>query len=163
MRKKNCLAKTHQSRFLNFRSSFNQAKTIKMTSVEKAHALSELLDLIVEEPLNALRIRGLCREHPGLIASAGLRLKIWSILVLGSDHKEDYNHDIVGPKDPCSEQHVLEADVPRTRAEVAEFRSPTWRESIRLILQKLCVDHDIQYKQGMNEVTNTTYFSCSGA
>ena len=123
---------------------------------EKARALTELLDLIVEEPLNALRIRGLCREHPGLIASAGLRLKFWSRLELGIDHKEDYNHDIVGPKDPCSEQHVLEADVPRTRAEVAEFRSPAWRDSIRLILQKLCVDHDIQYKHGMKDVTGIT-------
>lgn len=86
-------------------------------------------------------------------------MKIWSILVLGNDRKEDYNHDIVGPKDPCNEQHVLEADVPRTRAEVAEFRSPVWRDSIRLILQKLCVDHDIQYKQGMNEVASEAYSS----
>eukprot|EP01039_Chlorochromonas_danica_P008734 gene8733-9624_t len=120
---------------------------------DHGQASNQLLDLLCEEPPNVLRIRSLCRDHPGLIASAGVRLKIWSFLVLGSARsREDLERDVIPPQESCAEQHVLEADVHRTRADVVEFRSPDWRRNIQNILQKLCVDHGIQYKQGMNEV-----------
>lgn len=121
-------------------------------AIDKGVASNQLLDLLCEDPPNALRIRALCRDHPGLIASAGLRLKIWSILVLGSSKQDDFDQDVIGPTVSCGEQQVLDADVHRTRAELEQFRSPTWRHTVKVILQKLCVDHDIQYKQGMNEV-----------
>lgn len=110
-----------------------------------------LIDTLSTEPVNILTVRSLCRDNPGLIASAGLRLKAWSVLLLGSIEMP-HQHDVSEPTKDCDEQHVLEADVPRTRAEVALLRSEEMRKSIRLILQKFCVDHEIQYKQGMNEV-----------
>lgn len=111
-----------------------------------------LIDTLSTQPVNILTVRSLCRDNPGLIASAGLRLKTWSVLLLGSDSVDLGNIDFGEPIKNCDEQHVLEADIPRTRAEVTTLRSDEIRESIRLILQKFCVDHEIQYKQGMNEV-----------
>ena len=35
---------------------------------------------------------------------------------------------------------------------VEEFRTTAWRTSVRNILQKFCLAHSVQYKQGMNEV-----------
>ena len=32
---------------------------------------------------NVLKIRLLCREHPGLIADSNLRVKIWTLFLLG--------------------------------------------------------------------------------
>jgi hypothetical protein len=54
---------------------------------------------------------------------------------------------------PCEEQNVLEADVSRTRGDVDEFRSSEWRCVIRDLLQNFCLSHDVQYKQGLNEVS----------
>lgn len=113
----------------------------------------QLIEALSEEPINILRVRSLCRTHPGLIASAGLRLKAWSTLLLGSEIPEDtLNSSIEEPLVACAEQHVLEADVHRTRAEVEQFRTESHRHLVKTILQKFCVDHKIQYKQGMNEV-----------
>jgi hypothetical protein len=33
--------------------------------------------------INTLKIRLLCREHPGLIAVANLRVEIWTLFLLG--------------------------------------------------------------------------------
>lgn len=124
-----------------------------------AEQSKQLIDALSSQPVNILTIRSLCRDNPGLISSAGLRLKAWGVLLLGSEINEsDIAVDFSSPMKDCDEQHVLENDIPRTRAEVASLRSETMRESIRLILQKFCVDHEIQYKQGMNEVIlHTTY------
>ena len=35
--------------------------------------------------INILRIRNLCRDHPGIISTTGLRLRIWSLLLLGQE------------------------------------------------------------------------------
>jgi len=115
----------------------------------------QLIEALSIEPINILQVRSLCRAHPGLIASAGLRLKAWSTLLLGTTTnipESTFNTPIEEPLDPCAEQHVLEADVHRTRAEVEAFRSTSHRQLVKTILQKFCVDHKIQYKQGMNEV-----------
>jgi hypothetical protein len=119
------------------------------TLAEKSKLLIETLS---SNPVNILTVRSLCRENPGLIASAGLRLKTWSVLLLGSSECTDII-EFPETMPECAEQHVLEADVPRTRAEIPLLKTPEVRQSIQLILQKFCVDHNIQYKQGMNEVT----------
>lgn len=113
---------------------------------------SRLLDELAAENVNVLRVRMICRENPGLIATAGLRIKIWTLLLLGSSNHLDLNKEIVHPNDACLEQQVLEADVHRTRADVEEFRSTSWRHEIKSILQSFCLKYNIQYKQGMNEV-----------
>ena len=56
------------------------------------------------------------------------------------------------PKEICLEQHVLEADVKRTRGNMDEFRRIEWRKSVFDVLQFFCLKYNIQYKQGMNEV-----------
>ena len=114
----------------------------------------QLIDALSQHPVNILQVRSLCRTKPGLIASAGLRLKTWSVLLLGSEaDDEQVKQDLLDPIEPCGEQHVLEADVHRTRAEIDYFRQSQTRDYIRIILQKFCLDHEIQYKQGMNEVS----------
>lgn len=121
----------------------------------------QLIDTLSSQPVNILTVRSLCRDNPGLIASAGLRLKTWCILLLGSD-PEDMEQSLLEiemPSKDCGEQHVLEADVHRTRAELPRMRTPEMREAIHVILQKFCVDHDVQYKQGMNEVPPSFLFS----
>lgn len=114
----------------------------------------QLIEELSSVPINILRIRQLCLETPGLIASAGTRTKIWTLLLLGNNNSnsEGFNIDIQLPIEPCDEQHVLEADVRRTRAELEEFRSTSYRHTITSILQSFCLKHSIQYKQGMNEV-----------
>jgi hypothetical protein len=113
---------------------------------------NRLLNELAAENVNVLRVRMLCRENPGLIATAGLRIKIWTLLLLGSSSHYDLNKDILSPTESCLEQQVLDADVHRTRADVEEFRSTSWRQEIKSILQSFCLKYNIQYKQGMNEV-----------
>jgi hypothetical protein len=114
---------------------------------------AELIEVLSREPVNILRVKLLCRENPGLIATAGLRIKIWTLLLLGNTSQDDLNTDVENATINCEEQQVLDADVPRTRADVEGFRSTAWRKSVGVILQKFCVSHSIQYKQGMNEVS----------
>eukprot|EP01038_Epipyxis_sp_PR26KG_P010762 gene10762-14453_t len=114
--------------------------------------INQLYDELSYDPINILRVRTLCRENPGLIALAGLRIKIWSLLLLGNIGYVESNEQINLPEKSCNEQHVLEADVKRTRADVEEFRSTAWRNAVLTILQSFCLTHNIQYKQGMNEV-----------
>lgn len=122
--------------------------------------MSAELSLITElssRPINILRIKNLCLDNPGLVSSSGLRVRVWSILLgLKSDCDEcelDTSDDSVGtPESTCDEQHVLEADVRRTRADMEEFRESSWRKALQDILQHFCLMHDVSYKQGLNEV-----------
>ena len=117
---------------------------------------NELIEELSSENPNILHIKILCRENPGLIASAGLRSKVWSLLLLGNNNSAISEQPrIEAPVSECDEQQVLEADVHRTRAEVENFRSQSWREALKNILQRFCLVHGIQYKQGMNEVSIT--------
>jgi hypothetical protein len=114
---------------------------------------------LAAENINVFRVRMLCRENPGLIATAGLRIKIWTLLLLGSSNHVDLKKEIVHPIETCLEQQVLDADVHRTRADVEEFRSTSWRQEIKSILQSFCLKYNIQYKQGMNEVSCNKIYS----
>ena len=119
-----------------------------------AEIVKELINELSSDTVKTLRVRSLCRDNPGLIASAGLRLKTWSILLLGNNHMIDQNdniEDMTGASQ-CLEEHVLDADVHRTRAEIKEFRTESWRSVVHNILKNFCLLHSIQYKQGMNEV-----------
>jgi hypothetical protein len=121
-----------------------------------------LQDELVKEKINICKIRELCKENPGLIAASGLRHKIWSLLLLGEFQREsiDVNElQLESPTELCREQQVLEADVPRTRGDVEEFRSKLWRKNMTDILQSFCVNHNIQYKQGMNEILAIIVFA----
>lgn len=113
---------------------------------------SELIEELSSENVNILKVKILCKEYPGLIASAGLRIKIWTLLLLGNTASVNLDRNIDDPEEECDEQQVLDADVPRTRSDIEEFRSAAWRTSVKNILQKFCITHGVQYKQGMNEV-----------
>ena len=140
-----------------------------MSSNEAKELIEELSSI---DNINILKIKRLCSNKPGLIASiSGLRLKIWSLLLLGNHYQhninmntninmDSYNNDYMkgnhqqqqNQYQDCKEQQVLDADVPRTRSDIEEFRSTLWRSSLHSILYKFCISHNIQYKQGMNEV-----------
>lgn len=75
-------------------------------------AKKQLFDELTKSSVNVLRVRALCRDYPGIIATTGLRIRIWTLLLLGSNHQTNSigEDDITMPEDPCDEQHVLEAD-----------------------------------------------------
>ena len=113
--------------------------------------MKALLDELAKENPNVFRVRNLTRDNPGLIAASGFRNRIWSMLLLGNTVIKE--HEKFMPSElECVEQHVLENDVKRTRAELPEFKSAAYRETISDILQLFCVVYDIAYKQGMNEL-----------
>lgn len=111
----------------------------------------ELLEELSQLPINVLRVRAICRENPGIIEGAGLRLRVWNLLLLDSSQPQD-SAFLENAMQPCLEQHVLEADVRRTRATLEEFRSDPYQKAITCILQTFCLRHGVQYKQGMNEI-----------
>lgn len=80
-------------------------------------AKKQLLQELSRDQVNSLRVRELCRDHPGLIATAGLRVRIWSLLLLGNIQINE-NESLQTPSTECMEFHVLEADVKRTRGEI---------------------------------------------
>ncbi len=108
----------------------------------------KLLQELSRDTVNVLRVRELCRDNPGLIATAGLRVRIWTLLLLGSDCDIRHSERVDAPNEPCMEQQVLEADVKRTRGDVESFRSEIFQSNIKDILQGFCVKHGVQYKQG---------------
>lgn len=121
----------------------------------KEHLLDELCTQ--GKSINFQKIRMLCRSNPQIISSTSLRLNIWSILLLGVPYDTISEDSIVNPfdgskKEPCQEQHVLEADVSRTRADLEDFRSTLVRQMITSVLQDFCNKYSIEYKQGMNEI-----------
>jgi hypothetical protein len=111
-----------------------------------------LIDELSQSPVNALNIRVLCRDNPGLIATTkGIRLKVWSILLLGEAYENNENVPYDNSS-TCVESQVLEADVKRTRSDMDEFRSAAYKKCINDILQYFCISNNVQYKQGMNEL-----------
>jgi hypothetical protein len=91
----------------------------------------------------------------GLIASLGLRRRVWALLLLGRGY-DIKDSDVLATEsiedESCREQHVLEADVIRTRGEIPQFCNEEYRKVLTDILRSFCLEHDVQYKQGMNEV-----------
>ena len=75
-------------------------------------AKKQLFEELTKGSVNVLRVRALCRDYPGIIATTGLRIRIWTLLLLGPDYRPSAADDdvIVMPDNPCDEQHVLEAD-----------------------------------------------------
>ncbi len=136
----------------------------------------QLLDELSMETVNTMQVRNLCRTFPGesfqntatlhfvphfwtnihytgLIATSGLRVRIWTLLLIGNLSSAENVCEVDTPSQPCDEQHVLEADVIRTRGDIEEFRTSEYRQTVTNILQSFCLRHSIQYKQGMNEVS----------
>lgn len=122
-----------------------------MDNSKLAGVKKQLLHELSADVVNTLKVRELCRDHPGLIATAGLRVRIWSLLLLGDTDIRDSEQAPV-PETLCAEQQVLEADVRRTRGDVEQFRSDRYQEVLTRILQGFCVKHNVEYKQGMNEI-----------
>jgi len=52
----------------------------------------------------------------------------------------------------AKKEHVLGADVPRTRGEVASFKTSEMQASLRGLLSRWCLCHQTRYRQGLNEV-----------
>eukprot|EP00606_Chrysophyceae_sp_TOSAG23-5_P001141 GSChrysophyteH2.ASY1.ANO1.73.1 assembled CDS len=124
-------------------------------------ALHEALCIGVDGPqgpqrtVNPLKIRHIIREKPELLDGSDqhLRVHVYQALLLGEIHTEamlEYKPVLPGPA--CREQHVLENDVPRTRADISAFQQVSHRDCLQSILQSFCFENDIEYKQGLNEV-----------
>lgn len=118
----------------------------------------QLIDELANVPVNMLNVRMLCKDTPGLIATSGIRTRVWSLLLLGTVDPclddtvtNGCSMDNIGGR-ICDEYQVLLADVKRTRGDVKEFRSNAYRQVIHDILLHFCLKHNVQYKQGMNEV-----------
>ena len=96
----------------------------------KRHLIDELSN--EQSNINVLRIRNICRDYPGIISTTGLRLRIWSLLLLGQEDASVEQGIIyiiiiiiiiiisstavfVPTSEKCDEQQVLDADVRRTR------------------------------------------------
>ena len=108
-----------------------------------------------KNPPNVLKIRELIKSNPSLLATstATLRLEVWALFLLGPGVSVyDVHDNIEQSKTECKELQVLHADVIRTRGDIEDFRSDVWKTSLTNLLQHFCVTHDIQYKQGMNEI-----------
>ena len=75
-------------------------------------AKKQLFEELTKGSVNVLRVRALCRDYPGIIATTGLRIRIWTLLLLGPDYRPSGGDDdvILMPDEACDEQHVLEAD-----------------------------------------------------
>jgi hypothetical protein len=117
-----------------------------------------LVEELAAESVNILRIKCLCRDNPGMVASSGLRKKVWTLFLLGHGHMVEVATNWVAPSEQCKEQHVLDADIHRTRADIERFRTTSTRKAIGTILQHFCIINSIQYKQGMNEVIVTAFY-----
>ena len=94
---------------------------------------------------SSIAIRSIIREDPDILTrNPQLRVSSWSVLLLNSNNNEECyeNVDIHAPA--CREQHVLENDVPRTRADVEHFQSDAYQVALKSILQKFCVQHRIE-------------------
>ena len=105
-----------------------------------------------KDAVNAIKIRHIIRENPVLLDGANqvLRVHVYQALLLGEIKTDEYK--VIRPGPACREQHVLENDVPRTRADMAEFQQEPFRDCLQNIIQSFCFENDIEYKQGLNEV-----------
>jgi len=117
-------------------------------------AIAEIEVVLATRPVNVLKLRTIMQAHPGLAFETELRIRVWRLLLLGEggEGDEDLEDDLGTPESFCEEQQVLENDVRRTRAELEAFRTVPFRQAMQDILQHFCLMHNIQYKQGMNEV-----------
>jgi len=125
--------------------------------------------------INALRIRELCRQDPEALSgdtTNELRVHVWTALLLGCsvetmtklDKAVDATHTAQDKQDPqlppCREQHVLENDVLRTRADMPVFRTGEATTLMRRLLQRFCLQQNVEYKQGMNEILAPFIYLC---
>jgi hypothetical protein len=94
-------------------SHFTQVIMEKLPSTNES-AKKQLFEELTKSCVNLLRVRALCRDYPGIIATTGLRIRIWTLFLLGPDYRinadRDGESDISMPEERCDEQQVLEAD-----------------------------------------------------
>ena len=122
-------------------------------------AKDALLEELCRDTPNVLTVRQICRhffmislplhcnsrrDNKDIIGFLGIRVKIWSLLLLGQVHPVGNEVTLTSPSDRCKEQHVLDADVPRTRSDIEVFRTTAWRSALVKILQHFCLSHNIQ-------------------
>lgn len=124
----------------------------------------ELLEILNTHPVNALKVRELCHSNPGVIDDSDLRLRVWSVLLLGSEYtthtnggaqngqSSQFNQGGQSQGLQCREYQVLVNDVPRTRSDMKEFQTELYKKSLHHILHKFCSLQNIEYKQGLNEI-----------
>jgi len=126
--------------------------------------------------INALRIRELCRQDPDALSgdpTNELRVHVWTALLLGCsvetmtkiDTAADSIHAAPGEQDPplppCREQHVLENDVVRTRADMPVLQTKEATGLMLRYLQTFCIQQKVEYKQGMNEILAPFIYLCA--
>lgn len=72
---------------------------------------NQLLEELSADNINVLRVRDLCRDNPGLVATAGLRVRVWSLLLLGKDYEATTGASLLynSINRECEQFHVLVA------------------------------------------------------
>jgi len=115
----------------------------------------DLNEILRHEQPDATLVRSLLRN--GARTAPELRPRLWRLLLLGSSEPLP---DAVGWSQAASglgqlsvnEGHVLAVDVPRTRGEVAVFKTEGMQSSLSALLTRWCLAHGTRYRQGLNEV-----------
>lgn len=133
-------------------------------------AKKQLIEELSESSVNVLRVRALCRDYPGIIATTGLRIRVWTLLLMGPEYKisSDENRDIKMPDKSCEEQHVLEADGKLYRTEKFDrlvlTQSPD--SLIQYLIMVQCVVQDLRSKISdlpLGEMQCKQFFSISAS
>lgn len=88
---------------------------------------------------------------PQVSDAHSLRVRVWTLLLLGPQYSTK-GRVLQRTKLLCDEHAVLLADIKRTRQDMPSFRTSEYSNALCEILNCFCVEHSIQYKQGMNEV-----------
>jgi hypothetical protein len=87
-----------------------------------------------------------------------LRPRLWRLLLLGCAEAfpaeaKGWSQAVEGLGElSINECHVLAVDVPRTRGDVAAFKTKDMHASLTSLLTRFCLAHGTRYRQGLNEV-----------
>jgi len=99
---------------------------------------------------DAAKVRSFVQQRPGACLTDEMRRKVWLCLLGGPAGRSEPVDDQELAAFP--QKRTLDADVPRTRADVELFRSDTTRELLERVLIRFCRSQRLSYKQGLNEL-----------
>ena len=111
----------------------------------------QLLEELSADNVTPLKIRNLCKNNADIITNNDIRIRLWTLLLLGSNYKLS-EHVFHRSITYCDEYNVLQADIRRTRQEVDQFSSDLYCNVLTDLLNTFCFEHGVKYKQGMNEI-----------
>jgi len=116
-------------------------------------ARQELRSELQKRRPSVLKVRKLCRQGLDGCIPGPFRVDVWQILLgIESKHRFLLDDSIRDTKQDLENQRVIRVDAERTRADLAEFRTPEMQLLVSKLLTFYCKRKNIKYKQGLNEV-----------